>query len=90
VNRANQLARQIRPVERLREEEPQRRDDGVHCRHRHTLVELLDLEAPHLLGRRRVGRAPQERREPADAADVVALRLAAEPPHLHLVDETLA
>jgi hypothetical protein len=34
--------------------------------------------------------ATQERREPANIADVVALRLVAEAPYIHLVDETLA
>ncbi len=57
---------------------------------RHSQVALLDLEATHLLGRRRVGRPTQECRKPADVANVVALRLAAELTHLHLVDEALA
>ncbi|MDR6114498.1 hypothetical protein QE360_001467 [Sphingomonas sp. SORGH_AS789] len=86
----DQLAPQVRPVERLREEEPQCRHDGVHGRRRDIQFALLDLEAPDVLRRRGVRRAPQERREPADIADVVALRLAAEALYLHLVDETLA
>lgn len=86
----DQLARQIGPVERLREEEPQRRHDGVHGRRRDIQLALLDLEAPDVLRRCGVRRAPQERREPADVADVVALRLVAEAPYIHLVDETLA
>jgi hypothetical protein len=81
VPHANQLARQIGPIERLREEEPQRRHDGVHGRRRHVQLALLDLEAPNVLRRCGVGRAPQERREPADIADVVALRLVAEAPY---------
>ncbi len=90
VPHADQLARQIRPVERLREEEPQRRHDGVHGRRRHAQITLLDLEATHLFRRHRVGRAPEKRREPPDVADIVALRLVSETAHIHLVDKALA
>jgi hypothetical protein len=53
---------------------------------RRSQVALLDLEAPDIFRRRRVGRAPQGRCKPPDVADVVALRLVAEPAYIHLVD----
>ena len=43
----------------VREEEPQRRHDAVHCRSRNTGLALLDLEAAQVLRR---GRAGGERR----------------------------
>src|SRR5271157_1782741 len=43
MRQPDQLARQVRPVDRVREEEPQRRDDAVHGRRRHAGVTLLDL-----------------------------------------------
>jgi hypothetical protein len=44
----------IKPVDRVREEEPQRRDDAVHGRRRHAGVTLFDLEAAHVIRRRRI------------------------------------
>lgn len=61
VPHSDQLARQFRSVERLDEEESQRRDNGVHGRRRNGQVTLLDLEVPHILRRCRVRRTPQER-----------------------------
>ena len=65
-------------------------DDAVHGRHRHAGLALLDLEPAQILRRRGIGRAPEEGREAPDIADVVALRLAAEMPHVHIVDQALA
>jgi hypothetical protein len=48
------LACQVRPVNRMREEEPQRRDDAVHGRRRHASVTLFDLEAAHVIRRCRI------------------------------------
>ena len=93
------MAQERTPVGEVREaavgaEPPgllQRNQPGQeHGRHRHAEVTLLDLEAPHLLRRGRIGRAPEERRKPADVADLVALRLAVEAAYHHLVDEMLA
>ncbi len=85
----DQLAREVGPVERVRKEEPQRRDDAVHRRCGHAGILLLDLELAKILGRRGVRRAPQPRRETSDVADIVALRLVAEPAHGHVVDQPL-
>src|ERR1700722_11793577 len=89
MRRPNQLARQVGPIDGLREEEPQRRHDAVHGRRRHTGLALLDLELAHVIGRRRVRRAPQERREASDIANVVVLCRSREPAHVHVVDQTL-
>ncbi len=51
------------------------------------LCHLLGID---FIGRRHVGRAPQERGEAPYIANVVALRLAREPAHVHIVDQTLA
>ena len=50
----DRLARQVRPVDRVREEEPQRRDNAVHGRRRHAGIALFDLEAAHVIRRRRI------------------------------------
>ena len=52
--RPDQLAGQVRPVDGVREEEPQRRDDAVHGRRRHAGLALLDLEPAHVIRRRRI------------------------------------
>lgn len=61
-----------------------------HGRHRNARVLLLDLEAAEILGGRGMARAPESGCGPADVAEVVALRLGAEPPHGHVVDQSLA
>jgi hypothetical protein len=90
MHHPDQPAREVGPVERVREEEPQRRDDAVHRRHGNAGLALLDLEAAQILRRGRVGRAPHKRGEAPHVADVVALGLAREPAHVHVVDQTLA
>ena len=86
----DQPPREVGPVERVREEQPQRRDDAVHRRHGNASLALIDLEAAQILRRGRVGRAPQKRGEAPHVADVVALRLTREAAHVHLVDQSLA
>lgn len=73
---ANQLARKIRPVERVGEEKSQRRHDTVHRRYRQAGLVLLDLELTDLLRRRRVRRTAQMGRKTTDVTDIIALRLA--------------
>ena len=46
--------RQLAGRDRMREEEPQRRDDAVHRRHRDTGLLLLDLEPAEILRHRGV------------------------------------
>ena len=87
---ADQLAGKPGPVEGVGEEEPQRRDNAVHGRRRNAGFLLFDLEAADILGGRGVGRAPQPGREPPDIAQIVALRLRAEPAHGHILDQPLA
>ena len=66
-----ETAGEIRPVERHTEEEAQGRDRAVDARRADTGLGLVQLEAAHLLGRRRVGRAADEGRERPDMPDVV-------------------
>jgi hypothetical protein len=49
MRRPDQLARQIRPIDGLREEEPQRRDDAVHRRRRYAGLALFNLELTHIM-----------------------------------------
>jgi len=86
----HQPSREVRPIERVGEEEPQGGNDAVHGRHRHAGLALLDLEPAQVLCRRRVGRAPEEGGEAPDVTHIVALRLAAEAPHVHVVDQAPA
>jgi len=86
----DQPAREVGPVERVREEEPQRRDDAVHRRHGNAGLALLDLEAAQILRRGRIGRAPHKRGEAPHVADVVPLGLGREPAHVHVVDQASA
>jgi hypothetical protein len=86
----DQLAREVRPVERVGEEEAQRRDDAVHRRHWNAGLALFDLEPAQVIRRRRVRRSAQERGEAPHVADVVALGLSRKPAHAHIVEQTLA
>ena len=72
------------------EEEAQGRDDGIHRRHPEADLLLRDLETAQVVDGRRVGRAPQERRQTPDITKVVALCLTREPTQGHVVDEALA
>jgi hypothetical protein len=90
MGQPDQLARKVWPIDRVREEEPQRRYNAVHGRHRDADLALLDLEAAQILRRGRGGRASHECGEPPNVADVVALRLVRKPAHVHIVDQSLA
>jgi hypothetical protein len=79
----------IRPVERHAEQEAQGRDRAVDARRADTGLGLVQLEAAHLLGRRRVGRAADEGRERPDMPDVVVARLRADAAHGHVLDHAL-
>jgi len=89
MRHSDQPACEVGPVERVREKEPQRRDDAVHRRHWNAGFALLDLEAAQILRCGRVGRAPQKRGEASDVTDVVALGHGREPAHVHVVDQSL-
>ena len=75
---ADQPAGEIGPVDRMDEEEAQGRDDGIHRRHPEADLLLRDLETAQVVDGRRVGRAPQERRQTPDITKVVALCLTRE------------
>jgi hypothetical protein len=90
VAEPDQLAGQIRPVERVVEEEAQGRHGAVHGRCIHALLGLPDLEPADVLGRRRAGRALQEGGKAFDSAEVVLAGLIGEPAHGHVGDEALA
>ncbi len=87
IAQPNQLAGEIGPVDCVDEEEAQRRDDRVHRRHAETGLLEGDLQAAQVLRRSGVGRAPEERGETSDVAQVVALRLGREAPHRHVGDQ---
>ncbi len=69
IGYADQLAGQIRPIERRGEEEPQRRDMAVHRRRGHPRLTLLDLKPANILGRGVIRRASEESGETLDDAD---------------------
>jgi hypothetical protein len=71
----DEATRQIRPVERHGEEEAQRRNRAVDGGRLHAALDLMDLEAADVLGRRRIRRPLEEGGEAPDEADVIALRL---------------
>jgi len=51
---------------------------------------LVQLEASYVLGGRDIRRAPQERREGSDEADIVVLRPRPHRTHRHVVEYPLA
>jgi len=51
----DQPAGQVRPVDGVREEEPQRRHNAVHGRRRHARIALFDLKSAHVIRRRCIG-----------------------------------
>jgi hypothetical protein len=54
MRQTNEPARQIGTIDRMREEEAQRRHDAVHRRHGNAVLLLLDLEPAQVVGGRRV------------------------------------
>ncbi len=73
TRREDQPARQVGPVKRHAKQEPQRRYRGADDGLSDTVLALLKLEAPYVLGSRGLRRASQERREGANVADIVVL-----------------
>lgn len=90
ITQPHQLTGEIRSVNRMNEEEAQRRNDGVHRRHAEAGFLLGHLEAMQIIDGRRVGRPPQKRCQATDVAHIVALRLGREPAHGHVLDQALA
>ncbi len=81
---------QIRPIEGDAEEEPQGRDRRIAARRGHAALGQMQLEAPEILGRGRIWRAAEERREAPDLADVIGAGLLDEMAHRHVFDHALA
>jgi hypothetical protein len=54
MRHTDQLAGQVRPVNGVQEEEPQRRHNAVHGRRRHARITLFDLEPANVIRRRRI------------------------------------
>jgi hypothetical protein len=79
-------ARQIRPVERHREEETQSRDGAIDARRRHPALRLVQLKAAQIFRRRGVGRAADKGCKCPHVADVVVARLLGEAAHDHVLD----
>jgi hypothetical protein len=79
-------ARQIRAVQRHREEEAQRRDRAVDARRLHADPRLVQLEQTQVFRRRRVGRPADEGREGPHVADIIATRVLIETAHGHVFD----
>ena len=86
----HQRTRQIPPLQRHEEQEPQRRHRTVDRRRANTVLVLIKLESADLLRRRGVRRAPEECGEASDLANVVLLRMGAHAPHEHVVLHALA
>jgi hypothetical protein len=79
-------ARQIRPVERHREEEAQGRDRAVDARRLHAALRLVQLEEAQFFGRRGIGRAADEGCECTNMTDIIAARVLIETAHGHVFE----
>ena len=90
VAQADELAGQIRPVERVSEEEAQRGHGAIHRPGVHPKLRLMDLELANVLGRGGVRRATEECGEAGDDADVMVTGPLRKPAHRHVLYETLA
>jgi hypothetical protein len=87
MGETNELAREVRPIHRMREEEAQRRHDAVYGRHWCAIALLLDLEASQIVGSRCIRGASKEARQSSDITEIVALSLSRETAHIHVVDQ---
>jgi hypothetical protein len=86
VRHDGEPARQIRPVQRHREEEAQGRDRAADARRLHSDLRLVQLEETQVFRCRRVGRSADKGRECPDLPDIVVTRLLAEAAHGHVLD----
>jgi len=82
----DEAARQVRPIERHREEEAQCRHGAIDALWLHTTLGLVDLETADVLGRCRVRWPPEERREAPHETDVVTLCVFAQATHGHVFE----
>ena len=85
----DEAARQVRPIERHREEEAQRRYRAIDALRLHATLGLVDLEAADILRCRRIGWALEERGETPHETHVVTLRILAQAAHGHVFEHAL-
>ena len=85
----DEAARQVRPIERHREEEAQRRNRAIDALRLHATLGLVDLEAADILRCRRIGWALEERGEAPHETDIVTLRILAQAAHGHVFEHAL-
>jgi hypothetical protein len=86
----NEMPRRLRPVERHLEEEPERGHRRIDGRWPHTGLGQMQLQRAQVFRGCGVGGPAEERREPLDGTDVLALRLGREPAHAHVLEHALA
>ena len=87
---ARELLREIGAPERDGNEKTQRHGRGVHARWLHAAFDLMHLIAAQIFSRRRLQRTTEELGKVGDVADIVGLRLLAEPAHRHVFDHAAA
>ena len=83
------LGRQIVAAQRDAEQEAHPGHDPVAVADARAALDEVQLEAAHLVGRRRIGRTPEPGGEPLAAGDVAALRVRVELARSHVFDHTL-
>ena len=83
------LGHQLALIERDLEEELQPRDRSIERYRRSAEIDQMQLVAPQILDRGRVGRAPKEGGQLSYRANVMALCLVRELAHPHVVDHAL-
>src|SRR6516225_9509857 len=84
------LGGEIVPPQRDAEQKPHPRHDPVAIADARPALDQVQLEAADVVSCRRVGRAPQKRREAPAAVDVASLRMAPQLAGGHILDHTLA
>ncbi|ESY62266.1 hypothetical protein X740_28460 [Mesorhizobium sp. LNHC221B00] len=81
----HQRTRQFPPHQCHHEQEAQRRDRTVDRRGADTVLMLVQLEAPDILGRRSVGSAPKECGKAPDVTYVILLCMRSQTSHQHVL-----
>jgi hypothetical protein len=84
------LRRQIMPAQRHLEQELHTRHDPVAIADADAALGQMQLETSDVVGRRRLGRALQERGEPRAAMEMAALAMPAPLARVHILDHALA
>jgi hypothetical protein len=83
------LGHQLALIERDLEEKLQPRDRSIERHRRSAEIDQMQLVAPQILDRGRVGRAPKEGGQLSHRTNVMALCLVRELAHPHVVDHAL-